>query len=664
MENKLEKIILELLKSNFQNGFDLNCFKRKMAKKYGITCPKNIALLKAYHKLLQEKRIKQNEGIEQALKTRPVRSLSGIVNVSLLTKPWPCKGKCLFCPQQKGLPKSYLKEEPACQRAILTKFSPKKQVLTRLLSLELTGHPIDKIELRIIGGTWHYYPLAYRKWFIKQCYKTCNNFSLPPFKRKRLLNNLKQEQKRNETAKARIIGITIETRPDCVDKKAIQEMRELGITRVELGVQSIFDDVLQINQRGHSVADIAKATLLLKEAGFKVSYQLMPNLPKSNPKRDLLLFKEVFQNPSFRPDLIKIYPLALLKNTGVYRLYQKNKFKPYTEKQLLKLLIALKKEIPLWCRIERVIRDIPKKYIVEGGAQISNLRELVQEGLKKEGAKCKCIRCREVGTNYSPKDKLYLFKEVFQNPSFKPDLIKIYPLALLKNTGVYKLYQKGQFKPYTEKQLIALLKSAKKKVPYYCRIQRLTRDIPSPSIVVGPAKISNMRQILARGSKEENWHCKCIRCREVGKNYRPKEKLYLFRKDYDASDGKEIFLSYESKNRERLYSLLRLRIPSKENVILALKDVAIIREVHTYGQLHSLGGKSNTVSPQHKGLGKKLIRQAEKITKKEFSLKKLAVISGIGVRGYYRKLGYELDGTYMVKYLRSNKKRPDGPFSV
>ncbi len=553
MENNLEKIILELSKSGFQAGLDLNCFKRKVAKKYGSACPKNIALLKSYHKLLKEKRIKQSKGLEQALKTRPVRSLSGIVNVSLLTKPWPCKGKCLFCPSQKGLPKSYLKEEPACQRAILTKFSPKKQTSTRLLSLELTGHPIDKIELRIIGGTFHYYPLAYRKWFVEQCYNACNNFSsklkvqgLPADRQGSKLNKntLKQEQKRNETAKARIIGITIETRPDCIDEKAIQEMRELGITRVELGVQSIFDDILKANQRGHSVADTARATLLLKRFGFKVSYQLMPNLPKSNLKKDVLLFKEVFQNPSFRPDLIKIYPLALLKGTGVYKLYQQGKFKPYTEKQLLKLLIALKKEIPLWVRIERVIRDIPKKYIVEGGAQISNLRELVQEGLKKEDTKCKCIRCREVGANYAPKDKLYLFKE-----------------------------------------------------------------------------------------------------------------------EYLASEGKEFFLSFETKNREKLYALLRLRLPLKakkqpfENKQVKvtwanwLSETAVIREVHTYGQMTEIvRGLPSYNYAQHKGLGRKLMQEAEKIALNA-GFKKIAVIAGIGVRGYYRKLGYHLKDTYMLKCL-------------
>ncbi|OIO45999.1 tRNA uridine(34) 5-carboxymethylaminomethyl modification radical SAM/GNAT enzyme Elp3 [bacterium (Candidatus Gribaldobacteria) CG23_combo_of_CG06-09_8_20_14_all_37_87_8] len=535
IKNNLEKIILELLKGGFQNSFVLNSFKRKMAKKYGITCPKNIALLKAYHKLLQEKRIKQNKGLEQALKTRPVRSLSGIVNVSILTKPWPCKGKCLFCPSQKDLPKSYLKEEPACQRAILTKFSPKKQVITRLLSLELTGHPIDKIELRIIGGTWHYYPLAYRKWFIKECFRACNNFTKAKNSKSKVLNSkqipnnkiqmLKREQKKNETAKARIIGITIETRPDCIDEKAIQKMRELGITRVELGVQNVFNDILQTNQRGHSVADIAKATLLLKEAGFKVSYQLMPNLPGSSLKKDLESFKSVFQDQRFRPDLIKIYPLALLKNTGVYQLYQKGKFKPYTEKQLLKLLIALKKETPLWVRIERVIRDIPKKYIVEGGAQISNLRELVQEGLKREGTKCKCIRCREVGTNYNPKDKLYLFKE-----------------------------------------------------------------------------------------------------------------------EYLASEGKEFFLSFETKNREKLYALLRLRLPLKN-------EGAIIREIHTYGQMAEVSsGLPTGAFAQHKGLGKKLMQEAEKIAL-DADFKKIAVIAGVGVRGYYRKLGYHLKDTYMLKYL-------------
>lgn len=243
------------------------------------------------------------------------------------------------------------------------------------------------------------------------------------------------------------------------------------------------------------------------------------------------------------------------------------------------------------------------------------------------------------GSNLKRDEKM--FEELFQNPDFQPDLLKIYPCALLKEAPLYKWWKAGKYKPYTEKQLINLIKSIKQKIPYYVRIQRITRDIPSRSIVTGPAKISNLRQILAEKMEKEGWRCKCIRCREVRENYDPKEKIYLFREDYEASRGKEIFLSFENKNRTKLYSLLRLRITSKNK--------AIIREVHTYGPLVPIGVKK--LSPQHRGLGKKLIKEAEKITKKEFGLNKIAVISGVGVRDYFKRLGYKLRDTYMIKIL-------------
>ena len=308
---------------------------------------------------------------------------------------------------------------------------------------------------------------------------------------------------------------------------------------VELGVQSIYDDVLKINKRGHLVEATIRATKLLKESGFKVLYQMMPNLPGSGPKRDEKMFKEIFSNPDFQPDLLKIYPCVLLK------------------------------EAPL-----------------------------------------------------------------------------------------YKLWLKKKYKPYTAARLRALLKSVKKQIPYYVRIQRIIRDIPAQNIVAGPGKISNLRQLIAEDMKKENWECKCIRCREVKENYNPKEKLYLFRQDYGASGGREIFLSFENKDRTKLYSLLRLRIPSyllnpnlgeEKPIFSVLKNSAIIRELHTYGQLVPVAEKRE--APQHKGFGKKLIKEAEGIAKEEFGAGKIAVISGIGVRGYYRKLGYRLKDTYMVKRL-------------
>ena len=509
-------------------------FKRKTAKKYKIPCPSNIELLKAYHKLLKTKRVIRSGKIENLLKTRPIRSLSGIVNISVLTKSYPCPGKCIFCPKEKGIPKSYLSGEPAVERAKRLKYNPYLQVKKRLEMLELEGHPTDKVELRIVGGTWSYYPKQYQVWFVSNCFRAANEFGKGENSKSKILNpkqiqnsnfkTLKKEQKRNEKAKHRIVGLSIETRPDFINFEEIKWLRKLGVTMVEMGVQSIYDDVLNSNLRGHGVKEIITATKFLKDAGFKVLYQMMPNLSGSNLKRDRKMFEELFKNSDFQPDLLKIYPCAILK------------------------------EAPL-----------------------------------------------------------------------------------------YRKWKKGQYKPYTEKQLINLLKSIKKKIPYCVRIQRINRDIPSSRVAAGPAKISNLRQILIESMKKENWQCHCIRCKEVKESYDPNEKFYLFRKDYDASGGKEIFLSFENKKRDKLYSLLRLRITSQ--------NTAIVRELHTYGLLHPLRGLVSRTSPQHKGLGEKLIKTAEKIAKNEFNSKKMAVISGAGVRGYFRKLGYKLKDTYMIKEI-------------
>jgi elongator complex protein 3 len=528
--DKFESAIKELIKAKVKTLAGLDSAKRKIAKKFKITIPSNVNLLKAYHNLAQNKRIKPNKTLEIILIKRKVRSLSGIVNVSILTKPYGCPGKCIYCPSQKGIPKSYLEKEPAVQRAILTNFDPYLQIQTRLESLKATGHPTDKIELRIIGGTWSYYPKTYQTNFIKRCFEAADN---------RKSKNLVFAQRLNERTKHRIIGITIETRPDFITLKEIKRLRELGVTRVELGVQSIYDDVLKLNKRGHLIKETIKATKLLKDAGFKVSYQIMPNLPGSSFKKDIEMFKKLFSSPDFQPDLLKIYPLDLVKQAPLYKWYKQKKFRPYSKEKLIKLLLEIKKQIPYYVRIERIIRDIPSVDIVAGGVKTSNLREIVQKNLTKLSYKCKCIRCREVKENYDPK-----------------------------------------------------------------------------------------------------------------------EKLYLFRQDYDASGSKEIFLSFENKNRTKLYALLRLRILKYTEarplyVLPILKNSAIIREIHTYGQMAQIQktyrDRVSIGLVQHRGLGKKLIKEAERTTKQEFNLKKIAVISGVGVRNYYRKLGYRLEDTYMIK---------------
>lgn len=517
-----EAIIKELVKTKVKTEEDLAVAKRKIAKQYQSPFPNNIALLKTYHELIKSKSIKPSAFIEVILRTRPIRSLSGIVNVSVLTKPYRCPGKCLYCPIEKGIPKSYVSGEPAVERAKRLNYDPYLQVKKRIEMLTSEGHPTDKIEIRIVGGTWSFYPQKYQTWFIKKCFDACND---------RNSASINIAQKFNEKAKHRIIGLSIETRPDFITADEITKLKKMGVTMVELGVQSIYDDVLKKNLRGHGVKETILATQLLKDAGFKVLYQMMPNLYGSSPVRDLKMFKTIFTDSRFQPDLLKIYPCALLKSSPLF-----------------------------------------------------------------------------------------------------------------------KVWRKGGYRPYAEKQLIALIRAIKKIVPYYIRIQRIVRDIPSKSIAAGPAKISNLRQMVSG-------FCKCIRCREVKANYDPEEKIKLFRQDYDASKGKEIFLSFENQNRTKLYSLLRLRIPA----ILTKKTPtqSFIREVHTYGQLRPIEKDSTSFvvmkepyhGPQHKGWGKKLIEEAEKISKKEFKVKKIAVISGVGVREYYRKLGYHLENTYMVKSI-------------
>ena len=537
--------IKELLKSRTKNRADLSSFKRKIAKKYKIQCPSNIKLLKAYHELLKKKRIRKSEKVENLLITRPIRSLSGIVNISVLTKPYPCPGKCLYCPFEKGMPKSYLSGEPAAERAKRLKFNPYLQVKKRIEMLENEGHPTDKIDLRIIGGTWSFYPKTYQKWFIKKCFDACN---------KKNSKNLNEAQKLNEKAKYRMTGMSIETRPDFINKKEIKWMRELGITRVEIGIQSIYDDVLKLNLRGHGVREIILATKLLKDAGFKICYQVMPNLPGSNLKRDEKMFEEIFSNPDFQPDYLKIYPCALLKEAPLYKLYLKGKYKPYSKEELITLIKKIKLKIPYYVRIQRIARDIPSERVIAGGAKISNLRQIIHQEMKKEGLKCKCIRCREIREKYNPKD-------------------------------------------YN----------------------------PPPALPLWRAP-----------------------------------KIYLFKEDYEASRGKEIFLSFENKNRQKLFSFLRLRIPKLGHnqvttvtkvcpIFPVLKNVAIIREIQTFGEVVPIGERK--IAPQHRGLGKKLIKEAEKIAKKEFGLKNISVISGLGVRNYWRKLGYKLKDTYMIKRL-------------
>ncbi|MFH2105408.1 MAG: tRNA uridine(34) 5-carboxymethylaminomethyl modification radical SAM/GNAT enzyme Elp3 [Parcubacteria group bacterium] len=563
--NRLVKQALQLPELDIKS---LESLKHRWAAKHDPACPSNIEILECYRQLVKAKKIKPSPSLEHLLKKQKARTLSGIASVSVLTKPHPCPGQCVYCPTEKKMPKSYFSDEPAVMRAILTGFEPYKQVTARLNSLNITGHSTDKIELIILGGSFSSLPEKYQSQFVARCFKACNDFKFEVTSlagrqaggkpREKIKNSkakteaalrkiksfelpktyicLAAEKRRNEKARQRIIGITIETRPDLIDESEIVRLRRLGVTRVELGVQSTDDNILRQTKRGHDVAETIRATQLLKDAGCKINYHLMPNLPGSTPARDLKTFKQIFSSPDFQPDMLKIYPCVLTRDSELAKMYRQGKYKPYSDKQLIDLLAKIKTIIPPYVRIMRLGRDIPAQDIIAGN-KISNIRQNVQKKMAAEKVKCQCIRCREIkGQDYQPGD------------------------------------------------------------------------------------------------------------------------IKLIRHDYAASGGREIFLSFEDVKNDKILAFLRLRVPSQhfsgqKHFLPVLEGSALIREVHSYGQLIPVATKKKG-AVQHAGLGKKLVQETEKVARREFGLGKMTVISGIGVRDYYRKAGYRLREEYMVKKIK------------
>lgn len=541
--NKIyEEIVLELMGRKYATDLDFSKQLRQSFSSRKIPANTKATLILAYRQLLQKNKIKGDASFERLLKKRAVRTLSGVSVITLLTKPFVCPGKCVYCPTEVGMPKSYLSNEPAAARAKMNLFNPFRQVTMRIQALQNNGHAVDKLEILVLGGTWSVYPTHYQDEFIRDCFYAANIFSAKGgpasgWKNKRKPFALEQEQKINETAKYKIIGLTLETRPDYINPSELKKMRRLGTTRVQLGVQHTDNKILDLIKRGHSIEQSIKATRLLKEAGFKVDHHYMPDLPGSTPAKDLAMFKYVFKSPDLQPDQIKIYPCVVNEFAELYSWYKEKKYKPYTKKQLLDLLLAVKKIVPPYMRINRLIRDIPEESIIAGN-KITNLRQYLQIELKKQGASCHCLRCREV------RDDKYELKD-----------------------------------------------------------------------------------------------------------------LELVRREYQANDGQEIFLSFENKDRSKVYAFLRLRFNHdlKNNIFPELENASIVRELHVYGQMVPVYDESlddEIGKTQHLGLGKRLMQEAEKITQ-DRQVKKIAVISGIGVRNYYRKLGYKLQGTYLTKSLKN-----------
>jgi elongator complex protein 3 len=515
----LEEILHQIVKGKIQDKLSLQQFKKKIAGKFHLKeLPSDTDLL--------ERAGEHRHKVIDVLKRKPSRTSSGVAVVAVMTKPTKCPhGMCIYCPGgvEINTPQSYIGKEPAAMRGIQYKFDSYTQTISRIKQLEEIGHSCDKVELIIMGGTFTAQPIEYQHEFIKGCLDAMNG---------KVSKNLPEAQSRNERAKYRCIGMTIETRPDWCRETHINSLLDLGCTRVELGVQNPDDQIYKMVKRGHTTQDVIDSTRLLKDSLMKVGYHMMPGMPGSDFDKDLKVFKKIFESDNFKPDMLKIYPCLLVKpeygQPELHKMYERKEWVPYTTEQAAELIAEIKRSVPKWVRIMRIQRDIPSPMILEG-VKASNLRQVIEKKLIEKGVKCKCIRCREI-------------------------------------------------------------------------------------------------------EKEKPAEAK------------------LLREDYDASGGKEVFLSMEDTVNDKLIAFLRLRKPGKPFRPEIDERTLGVRELHVYGPMVEIDKKPEKES-QHRGYGEQLLREAERIAKEEFDARKMAIISGIGAREYYYRLGYRRDGPYVSKLL-------------
>ena len=403
MDSKAYREIIQyLMKIPNPSKKDLEYIKMKIAGKHELNkVPSNAEII---GHLEPEESVK----LLKILRRKAVRTISGVTVVAVMTKPSPCPQEepCAYCPggPNVGFPQSYTGQEPAALRGVQNNYDPYNQVKTRIQQLEIIGHKVDKVELIVMGGTFPSTPIEYQEYFVRQCLNAITEKDS---------RSLEEAKKVAETSRIRNVGITVETRPDWAKREQIDRMLSMGVTRVEIGVQNIYDDIYQIVNRGHQVRDVIEATQLIKDAGLKLVYHLMPGLPGSSFKRDLEGFRTIFKDPNFKPDMIKIYPCLVIKGTKIYDWWKQGDYQPYTTDEAAKLIAELKKFVPPWVRIMRVQRDIPAK-LIEAGVKLSNLRQIAKEKLIDNGEKCRCIRCREVGHRW-----------LRDNKKLDPELIEI-----------------------------------------------------------------------------------------------------------------------------------------------------------------------------------------------------------------------------------------------
>lgn len=355
-------------------------------------------LVAVYKQMVANGEMQADARFLEKIRRKPMRTLSGVTTVTVLTKPYPCPGKCIFCPTDVRMPKSYLPDEPGAMRGLEHKFDPYDQVISRLEALDAIGHPIDKIELLILGGTWSSYKRDYQEWFVKRCFEGMNGTNVAISEGDD--QKLSEAHTLNETTAHRNVGLVIETRPDEINLDEIRWLRYLGVTKVQIGAQSFDDHILDINKRGHDVETTRQAVSLLRAAGFKIVLHWMPNLLGATPDSDRVDFTRLWDG--FCPDELKIYPNQLLANAELYEYWQRGEFHPYTTQELIDLITDIKPDIPRYCRVNRVIRDIPSTNVVEGNKRTS-LRQDIQREMQARGTVCVCVRCREVrGEPISP----------------------------------------------------------------------------------------------------------------------------------------------------------------------------------------------------------------------------------------------------------------------
>lgn len=534
---EMAKVVLEELRQ----GRRLDRALRSHPMPDGKLIAKHI-LVAAYRELVASGAWKEDNEFLSRIRMKPVRTLSGVTTVTVLTKAYPCPGRCIFCPTENYMPKSYLADEPGAARAFQNRFDPFDQVQSRIKEYLSVGHPNDKIELLILGGTWSSYTRPYQEWFVRRCFNAMNLDSLeegaefqqpqPPDDHSPIsaidLDALKAAHTHNETANHRNVGLVIETRPDEINMEELKWLRQLGVTKVQMGAQSLDDHVLALNLRGHSAADTLRATTLLRAAGFKIVLHWMPNLLGATLESDRRDFLKLWQD-GYAPDEIKIYPTQLLETAELYQYWQRGEYHPYSMEELIHLIADIKTSIPAYCRVNRIIRDIPSTHVVEGNKRTS-LRQDVHAELKKRGEACRCIRCREVKTQQVEVSELNL-----------NDLV------------------------------------------------------------------------------------------------------------YPAGMAEEHFISYTTPD-DKLAGYLRLSLPgegSPDTGMPDLKNAALIREVHVYGQSLAVGAEKSGAA-QHIGLGTQLLLESERIAR-ENGFSKLAVIAAIGTRLYYESRGFKRGELYMTR---------------